>query len=100
MYLFGGYTTTLDIQNALYAMVPLEIGLICAIVLIIIGINFGSVALALRLAITVFTSLAWTFGLMEMVYQVGNCQPSKRITCTIKNSLPGAVRISKPIVQS
>ena len=30
-----------------------------------------SVGLALRLVFTVFTSLAWTYGLMVLVYQVG-----------------------------
>ena len=64
MYLIGGYTTTLDVQNALYAMLPLMIGLILGVVLLLIFSNFRSIFLTLRLAITVIVSLAWTYGLM------------------------------------
>ena len=74
LYLFGGYTTTLDIQTALFGLVPIMIGVTCAIVLLLIGMSFGSVLLAVRLAFTVFISLCWTYGLMVLVYQPGKEQ--------------------------
>ena len=74
LYLFGGYTTTLDIQEALFGLVPIMIGVTCAIVLLLIGLSFGSVLLAARLAFTVFISLCWTYGLMVLVYQPGKEQ--------------------------
>ena len=70
-YLFGGYTTTYDVQQALFELVPAMIGATVAVVLFIVGASFGSVFVALRLAATVVISLAWTYGLMVMVYQPG-----------------------------
>lgn len=75
MFLFGGYTTTLDVQDSLFSLVPIMIAVTIVIVLVMIGISFGSVLLALRLAFTVFISLCWTYGLMVLVYQPG---PSQR----------------------
>lgn len=66
-YLFGAYTSTLDVQNILYKLVPLMIGLTVGIVLLFVTAAFGSIPLALRLAFTVFTSLAWTYGLMVRI---------------------------------
>lgn len=63
-YLFGGYTTTLDVQNILYKLVPLMIGLTVGIVLLLVTLAFGSIAVSLRLAFTIFVSLAWTYGFM------------------------------------
>lgn len=63
-YLFGAYTTTLDVQNALYALVPVMISTTVIVVLLFVSVNFGSVALAVRLAFTIFISLAMTYGLM------------------------------------
>jgi len=74
MYLFGGYTTTLDVQDSLYVLVPVMVGITIAIVLFMVGISFGSVLIALRLAFTVFVSLCWTYGLMVLVYQPGKSQ--------------------------
>ncbi len=74
MHLFGGYTTTMDVQDSLYKLVPAEIGAVVAIVLLIVGLSFGSVGLALRLAVTIFVSLVWTYGLMVLVYQPGPAQ--------------------------
>ncbi len=74
LYLFGAYTSTLDVQNALYATVPTLIGCTIAIVLSLIFFSFGSIMIAVRLAITVFISLSWTYGLMVYVYQPGPSQ--------------------------
>lgn len=73
-YLFGAYTTTLDVQEALYALVPTMIASTCAVVLFIVAMSFGSVFVAFRLTFTVFVSLAWTYGLMVLVYQPGSGQ--------------------------
>jgi len=86
-HLFGGYTTTIDVQNALYAVVPIVIGVTVAIVLVIITFSFGSIFLALRLVFTVFTSLCWTYGLMVGVYQPGPIQEGfKVLTPSLKYS--------------
>ncbi len=71
MYLFGAYTTTLDVQDALYAMVPMMIGATVGLVMLILAVSFGSIGLVVRLAYTVFVSLCWTYGLMVLVYQPG-----------------------------
>jgi len=74
MYLIGAYTTTLDVQNALYGLIPAMIGATCAVALLIVGFSFGSIGLAFRLGLTSFMSLSWTYGLMVMVYQPGDAQ--------------------------
>ena len=43
LYLFGGYTTTLDVQTSLYDLVPLQVGLVCALVIIVTGVSFKSI---------------------------------------------------------
>jgi len=75
MYLFGGYTTTYDVQTTLFELVPIMIVVTVAIVLGLVGMSFGSVLVVTRLAFTVFVSLCWTYGLMVLVYQPG---PSQR----------------------
>jgi uncharacterized membrane protein YdfJ with MMPL/SSD domain len=72
--LMGGYSTNLDVQSSLYAMVPLLVGVTLAIVLAIVAVSFGSVFLAFRLLLTIFIGLAWTYGLTVMVYQPGQPQ--------------------------
>ena len=74
LYLLGGYTTTMDIQDALYKLVPAQISIVLALVLLIVGVSFGSVVLVLRLLYTIFVSLSWTYGLMVLVYQPGPAQ--------------------------
>jgi predicted RND superfamily exporter protein len=64
MYLVGGYTTTLDVQNSLLKLVPVMIAVTCIVVLFFISINFGSAMLSIRLVFTVVVSLAWTYGLL------------------------------------
>jgi uncharacterized membrane protein YdfJ with MMPL/SSD domain len=87
MYLFGGYTTTYDVQNQLYTLVPLMIGCTLIIVLVIVGVSFGSLLLIIRLAITMFMSLCWTYGLMVLVYQPGPGQRAfQRLTPSLKES--------------
>ena len=81
LYLFGGYSTQYDLQNALYAYVPLLIVSTVLVVLGIMAINFGSVVIPLRLAGTIFVSLAWSFGLTVLVYQPGPGQEAfKKLT--------------------
>lgn len=80
-YLFGGYTTSYDLQMALYALVPLLIVATILVVLVLVAANFGSVFIPIRLAATVFVSLSWTYGLTVLVYQPGPAQDSfKKIT--------------------
>ncbi len=74
MHLFGAYTTTMDLQNALYKLVPLEVGGMVGLVMVVVGASFGSAGLALRLTVTVFISLAWAYGLMVLIYQPGPAQ--------------------------
>jgi hypothetical protein len=74
MHLFGGYTTNYDVQSALYDLVPMMISVTVIVVLVIIGASFGSVLLSLRLALTIFCTLCWTYGLMVLVYQPGKSQ--------------------------
>jgi RND superfamily putative drug exporter len=73
-HLFGAYSSDYDVQNALYALTPYLYASTIVIVLLIVGASFQSVAIALRLAITIIMSLAWTYGLMTMVYQPGVTQ--------------------------
>jgi uncharacterized membrane protein YdfJ with MMPL/SSD domain len=73
-YLFGGYTTSLDVMDLLYALVPTEVGIIVAIVVVAVGSSFGSFMIAVRLVFTIAVSLCWTFGLMTLVYQPGPAQ--------------------------
>jgi uncharacterized membrane protein YdfJ with MMPL/SSD domain len=86
-YLVGGITADIDVQDALYALVPLEIGVVIALVLFVIGASFRSVSLSVRLVATIFISLIWTFGLMVLVYQPGPAQDSfKVLTPSLSNS--------------
>jgi uncharacterized membrane protein YdfJ with MMPL/SSD domain len=80
-YLFGGYTTSYDLQMALYALVPLLIIATVLVVLLLVAVNFGSIFIPIRLAATVFISLSWTYGLTVMVYQPGPGQEAfKKLT--------------------
>ncbi len=88
LYLIGGYTATMDIQDALYTMVPAQIALVFALVLIIVTVAFWSLLLTLRLLYTIFVSLAWTYGLMVLVYQPGPAQSAFAVlTPTILSSV-------------
>jgi predicted RND superfamily exporter protein len=68
LYLFGGYTTTLDVQNALYKLVPVMIAVTLVVVVLLIAVSFGSIILAIRLLFTIFISLAWTYGFMVIIF--------------------------------
>ena len=86
-YLVGGIAADVDVQDSLYALVPLEIGVIIVLVLFVIGASFRSIVLAVRLVGTIFISLVWTFGLMVLVYQPGPAQDSfKVLTPSLSNS--------------
>jgi uncharacterized membrane protein YdfJ with MMPL/SSD domain len=74
LYLFGAYTTTLDVQTSLYKFLPVMIITTIVIVMTLIAVSFGSVLLAIRLLFTVSISLLWTYGLMVIVYQPGSGQ--------------------------
>ena len=74
IYLFGGYTTTMDVQDMLYAVVPADIGAVVALVLVTVALSFRSVGLAARLIVTLALSLVWTFGFSVLVYQPGQSQ--------------------------
>ena len=89
-FLVGGFTSTIDVQDALYAVVPIEVGVVVAIVLLIIGVSFGSVAVALRLVVTVFLSLCWTFGTMVLVYQPG---PAQTAFAAISSQLSASIGV-------
>jgi hypothetical protein len=54
----------LDVQNTLYGYAPTDVCVTLALVLVLIGGSFGSVALALRLLVTVLISLCVTYGAM------------------------------------
>ncbi len=62
---------TTDCKVALYALVPAVAAATAAVVFLVVGVSFGSVAVALRLAFTVAVSLAWTYGGVVFVYQPG-----------------------------
>jgi len=88
LYLFGAFSTTYDVQQALYKLVPLDVGLVVAIVVVIIGLSFGSLFLIFRLIITLCLSLIFVFGLMVLVYQRGPAQDAfKVLTPTLANSV-------------
>jgi putative drug exporter of the RND superfamily len=88
LYLFGAFSTTYDVQQALYKLVPLDVGLVVAIVVIIIGLSFGSLFLIFRLIVTLCLSLIFVFGLMVLVYQRGPAQDAfKVLTPTLANSV-------------
>lgn len=71
MYLFGGFTTTYDLQQIIYGLVPVMVAVTFIAVMLLIGVGFGSVFLTLRLLLTVGMSLSWAYGLMVVVYQPG-----------------------------
>lgn len=62
-YLFGGYTTTYDLQVIVYSLVPILVAVTIIAVMILIAVSFGSVMLTFRLVVTVGMSLIWTYGL-------------------------------------
>ena len=86
-YLFGGKTTTYDLQEIVYGLVPVMVGTTVAAVLILIGISFGSIALTVRLVVTVSMSLCWAYGFMVVVYQRGPGQDAfMHLTPSLENS--------------
>ena len=88
LYVFGAFSTTYDVQQALYKLVPLDVGLVVAIVVIIIGLSFGSLFLVFRLIVTLCLSLIFVFGLMVLVYQRGPAQEAfMAVTPTLSNSV-------------
>lgn len=70
-YLFGAFTPYLDVQNALYELVPMVVGISLAVVFIIITISFGSLLVSIRLMFTIYCTLSITFGLLVLTYQPG-----------------------------
>ena len=68
-YLFGGYTSSYDLQIALYELVPIMILSTVLVVLVLVATNFGSIFIPIRLAATVFVSLSWTYGLTGTSYK-------------------------------
>jgi hypothetical protein len=63
LHLFGGYTSTYDVQMTLFKLVPIMITTTVVVVVVLIGVTFGSVGMPIRLAVTVFIGLCWTYGL-------------------------------------
>lgn len=63
MHLFGGYTSTYDVQTTLYGLVPVMVATTLVVVLVLVAINFGSVLISIRLFATGFIGLCWTYGL-------------------------------------
>jgi len=62
VYLFGGYTSTYDVENLLYSLLPIMYACTLLLVLLIVGFSFGSFVLTLRLIFTMAISLIFTFG--------------------------------------
>jgi uncharacterized membrane protein YdfJ with MMPL/SSD domain len=88
LYLVGGYTTTLDVQDSLYKLVPQQVGIVLFLVILIVGVSFGSIVLSLRLLVTLFVALSWTYGLMVLVYQPGPAQTAfAQLTPSILSSV-------------
>jgi hypothetical protein len=74
LYLFGAYTSQLDVQNTLYGYAPTDVCVTLALVLVLIGGSFGSVVLALRLLVTVLISLCVTYGAMVRIRFIDETQ--------------------------
>jgi uncharacterized membrane protein YdfJ with MMPL/SSD domain len=74
LYLTGGFTSALDTQNTLDSLFIYEVLATIAVVMILIGLSFGSVLLMFRLLFTIGVSLCWTAGLCVLVYQPGPAQ--------------------------
>ena len=84
LYLFGGYTTTMDVQDQLYALLPYDIIAVVVLVLVTVAFSFLSVGLGARLIATIAMSLCWSFGLSVLIYQPGPAQAAfAQITPTI-----------------
>lgn len=84
LYLFGGYTTTMDVQDMLYALVPYDVIAVVVLVLLTVAFSFQSVGLGARLIATIAMSLCWSFGLSVLVYQPGPAQTAfAQLTPTI-----------------
>jgi hypothetical protein len=84
LYLFGGYTTTMDVQDGLFKLVPIDVALVVVLVLVTVAMSFRSVGLAARLIFSLALCLCWTFGLSVLVYQPGPAQDAfAKITPTI-----------------
>ena len=52
------------LQTILYDLYPIMIASTIGVVLLIVGLNFASVGLPIRLALTIAISLCWTYGLL------------------------------------
>ena len=74
-YLFGGYTSSYDLQIALYQLVPIMILSTVLVVLVLVASNFGSIFIPIRLAATVFVSLSWTYGLTGIPFKTRSIHP-------------------------
>jgi hypothetical protein len=81
--------------TALYKFVPIMIGTTVSIVVLLVGISFGSILVVARLIFTIFVSLCWTYGMMVIVYQPGPGQdafavltPSLRSSTGIYDIIP------------
>ncbi len=73
-YVLGGYSTSYDVQQLLYSLAGLEVGIIIAIVVVIVGSSFRSLLIAVRLIVSLGLSLLWTYGILVLVYQHGAAQ--------------------------
>jgi predicted RND superfamily exporter protein len=91
-YLFGGYTTTYDLQVIVYNLVPTMIGVTISAVVILIAWNFGSLALTLRLMLSVGMSLCWTYGML--VSYCDNYKKLSKILLLINNMISLGICLS------
>lgn len=67
----------------------MEVGAVVAIVVVIVGLAFRSVGVAVRLIFSIFLSLCWTYGLLVLIYQPGPVQDGLAVLTPILRQSDG-----------
>ena len=67
----GDSDKRIDLMKVVYKAFPLSVGYVAAVVLILMGVSFGSVVIALKAVLSIGLTLSIVYGLTTAVYQNG-----------------------------
>jgi RND superfamily putative drug exporter len=78
----GQSAQLVDIKSALFARLPLALGIIAVVTFVVMFLQFGSVVIPLKALVLNVLSLSATFGAMVWVFQDGNLSGALDFTAT------------------
>ena len=70
-YFCGINAESVDSIDSVYAFFPIEIGVVLAVVLLLVGLAFKSLLVPLRSIFSISMTLAFVYGLSTLIYEKG-----------------------------